>query len=94
MPSLCGRGRKRTQPELADGTLLRCGLLDDGLGLSTLGFLLLCKGLVGTALLGCLDLFGHSVSSYAFSSLFFGGTTIAECVYVWELLEAEESSLM
>jgi len=51
-----GASQKRTQPKLADGTLLRDGLLDDGFGLSTLGFLFLCKGLVGTALLGCLDL--------------------------------------
>lgn len=48
---------ERTQPELANGTLLRSGFLDDGFGLSTLGFLFLCKGLVGTALLGCLNLF-------------------------------------
>jgi hypothetical protein len=48
---------QRTQPKLADGTLLDNGFLDDGFVLSTLGFLFLCKGLVGTALLGCLNLF-------------------------------------
>lgn len=47
---------KRTQPELADGTLLGDLLRDDGFGLSTLDFLLLCKGLVGATLLGCLNL--------------------------------------
>jgi hypothetical protein len=52
-----GRVSQRTQPKLADGTLLDNGFLDDGFVLSTLGFLFLCKGLVGTALLGCLNLF-------------------------------------
>lgn len=43
------------QPELADGALLGDLLLDDGFGLSTLDFLLLCEGLVGATLLGCLN---------------------------------------
>ena len=51
-----GSVSKRTQPELADGALLGDLLLDDGFGLSTLDFLLLCKGLVGATLLGCLNL--------------------------------------
>jgi hypothetical protein len=57
---------QRTQPKLADGTLLDNGFLDDGFVLSTLGFLFLCKGLVGTALLGCLNLFVSSISSCCF----------------------------
>jgi hypothetical protein len=74
-----GKDCKRTQPKLADGTLLRNGLLDDGFVLSTLGFLFLCKGLVGTALLGCLNL-RVSVSSCVLLSCCFGDFTIVRCV--------------
>lgn len=85
--------RKRTQPELANGTLLGSGFLADGFGLSTLGLLFLCKGLIGTALLGCLDLFGLLLAR-VLCLLVLGAFTIVRCVYVGVAESREENLIM